>query len=375
MKTKKNLKFLLLPATLLLLILILIMQNIGFSSLYNTIARANPRYLFLAVALHASSILVRNLKWQIFVNGIKRAPFFSLLAILLAGSFMDTATPGPQVGGGPLKAYFLSKKIKEDKATCLSTILVERVTGVGVLSFLGVCSIFFVLVFVQNVPLLVKVLLEFVLVLLVGLPLLGFVVKEKYEKNEGKKNEGKKNEGKRNEGKKNERKKNEGEGFKGKVIISKIYYFGPFSFLRQRFKTLQGFDGYVRQKLGEFAQTFSRLSHDKKKVSENIILAFLGWLLTFASSFVLFLALGHRPSFFAVVVVISLSIFLSYFLFMPGGAGVTELLMISLYISFGISATIAASVALLDRFIFYLFSLGFGYVSLLYLNFRYGRFN
>ncbi|PXF51547.1 MAG: hypothetical protein C4B55_04010 [Candidatus Methanophagaceae archaeon] len=355
MKTKKNLKFLLLPATLLLLILILIMQNIGFSSLYSTIARANPRYLFLAVALHASSILVRNLKWQIFVNGIKRAPFFSLLAILLAGSFMDTATPGPQVGGGPLKAYFLSKKIKEDKATCLSTILVERVTGVGVLSFLGVCSIFFVLVFVQNVPLLVKVLLEFVLVLLVGLPLLGFVVKEKYEKNE--------------------RKKNEGEGFKGKVIISKIYYFGPFSFLRQRFKTLQGFDGYVRQKLGEFAQTFSRLSHDKKKVSENIILAFLGWLLTFASSFVLFLALGHRPSFFAVVVVISLSIFLSYFLFMPGGAGVTELLMISLYISFGISATIAASVALLDRFIFYLFSLGFGYVSLLYLNFRYGRFN
>ena len=59
---------------------------------------------------------------------------------------------------------------------------------------------------------------------------------------------------------------------------------------------------------------------------------------------------------------------------MPGGAGVTELLMISMYISFGISSTIAASVALLDRFIFYIFSLGFGYVSLTYLNFRYGKY-
>ncbi|NVM23971.1 MAG: flippase-like domain-containing protein, partial [Desulfobacterales bacterium] len=75
---------------------VLIIHNIGFSNLYSTIVRANLSYFILAVVLQASSILVRNLKWQIFVNGIKKAPFFSLLAMLLAGSFMDTATPGPQ---------------------------------------------------------------------------------------------------------------------------------------------------------------------------------------------------------------------------------------------------------------------------------------
>jgi len=344
MKNKNNLKFLLLPVTLLLLILI--MHNIGFSNLYSAIVRANLSYLILAVALQASSILVRNVKWQIFVNGIKKAPFFSLLAMLLAGSFMDTATPGPQVGGGPLKAYFLSKKIKVDKTTCLSTVLVERITGVGALGFLGICSTFFVLIFIQNVSLIVKLLLEFVLVLIIGVPIMGYILKEKYE----------------------------GKSFKGKAIISRIYYFGPFSFLRKKFKTLQAFDDYVRLKLREFAKTFSKLSRDKKKVSVNVILAFVCWILTFANTYVLFLALGHHVSFFAIVIVISLSIFLSYFLFMPGGAGVTELLMISLYISFGISSTIAASVALLDRFIFYIFSLGFGYVSLIYLNFRYGKY-
>lgn len=343
MKKMKKLKFLLLPVTLLLLILII--HNIGFSNLYSAIVRADLCYLILAVVLQTSSILVRNLKWQIFVNGIKKAPFFSLLTMLLAGSFMDTATPGPQVGGGPLKAYFLSKKIKVDKTTCLSTILVERITGVGALSFLGICSMFFVLIFIQNVSLIVKMLLEFVLVLIIGVPIMGYILKEKYE----------------------------GKSFKGKAIISKIYYFGPFSFLRKRFKTLQAFDDYVRLKLREFAQTFSNLSRDKKKVSVNIILAFVCWILTFANTYVLFLALGHHVSFFAIMIVISLSIFLSYFMFMPGGAGVTELLMISLYISFGISSAIATAVALLDRFIFYIFSLGFGYVSLIYLNFRYGK--
>ena len=344
MKNKKNLKFLLLPVTLLLLILII--HNIGFSNLYSTIVRANLGYLILAVALQASSILLRNLKWQIFVNGIKKAPFFSLLAMLLAGSFMDTSTPGPQVGGGPLKAYFLSKKIKVNKATCLSTVLVERITGVGALAFFGIGSMLFVLIFIQNVSLIVKILLEFVLVLIICVPIAGYILKEKYE----------------------------GKSFKGKAIISRIYYFGPFSFLRRRFKTLQSFDDYIRLKLREFAQTFSKLSHDKKKVSVNVILAFVGWILIFASTYVLFFALGHHVSFFAIMIVISLSIFLSYFLFMPGGAGVTELLMISLYISFGISSTIAASVALLDRFIFYIFSLGFGYVSLIYLNSKYGKY-
>lgn len=267
-KNKNNLKFLLLPVTLLLLILII--HNIGFANLYSTIVRANLGYLILAVVLQASSILVRNLKWQIFVNGIKKkAPFFSLLVMLLAGSFMDTSTPGPQVGGGPLKAYFLSKKIKVDKATCLSTVLVERITGVGALAFFGIGSMLFVLIFIQNVSLIVKMLLGFVLVLIIGVPIAGYILKEKYE----------------------------GKSFKGKVIISRIYYFGPFSFLRKRFKTLQTVDDYVSLKLREFAQTFSKLSHDKNKVGVNVILAFAGWILIFASTYVLFFALGHHVSF------------------------------------------------------------------------------
>ena len=344
MKSISKLKFLALPLTLLLLIAII--YNIGLSNLYRAITSANHGYFILAVVFQTSAILVKNLKWLIFVNGIKKASFFSLLPMSLAGCFVDTVTPGPQVGGGPLKAYFLSKRIKVDKATCLTTILVERITGVGVLLIFGICSLFFVLIFIQNVPAMLKILLEFVMFLILGLPLLGYLLKVKYAK----------------------------KSFKGITIISRIYYFGPFSYLRRRFKTLQAFDDYIRQKLMKFRQTFLELSYDKKKVSLNIILAFVCWVLIFANTYVLFLAFDHHTSFFAIMIVVSLSIFLSYFMFMPGGAGITELLMIALYISFGISSTIAASVALLDRFIFYIFALGFGYISLIYLNHRYGKY-
>ena len=344
MVSRRLVTFLLLIGTLLLLLLIV--HAIGFSNIYSTIVSANLTYLLLAVVLQASTIAVRNLKWQIFVNSIKKVPFLPLLVMTLAGIFMDTATPGPQVGGGPLKAYYLSKRIKVDKTTCLSTVLVERIASVGVLSFLGLCSLFFVLIFIKDVPLLIKLLLELVLVLVVGVPIVGYFVKEKYS----------------------------GRDVRGQAIIARIYYFGPFSFLRKRFQSLQAFDDYIRLKLKEFARTFAELSHDKTKVSVNIFMSFVFWILCFSNTYVLFLALGHHVFFFAILIVISLATFLSYFMVMPGGAGVMELLLITLYISFGISSTVAAAVALLDRCIFYAFSLGFGYVSLIYLNFRYGKY-
>lgn len=344
MPPKKLITLLLLIGTLLLLILIV--HAIGFSNIYSTIARADLSYLLVAVVLQASTILVRTLKWQIFVNSIQKVPFVHLLVMTLAGGFMDTATPGPQIGGGPLKGYYLSKRIKVDKTICLSTVLVERIASVGVVSFLGLCSLFFVLMFIKDVPLYIKLLLELVLVLVVGVPLAGYFVRAKYR----------------------------GKDVRGEALLARIYYFGPFSALRKRFKSLQAFDDYVRLKLTEFATTFSELSHDRTTVSVNIFLAFVFCILSFANTYVLFLALGHHVLFFAIVIVSSLATFLSYFMFMPGGAGVMELLLITLYIAFGISSTVAVAVALVDRCIFYAFSLGLGYVSLIYLNFTYGKY-
>jgi len=340
---KKHLKSLVFPISLLFLILII--YNIGFSTLYNSILSADPFYFYLAVALHLASIVVRSIKWKIYVNGVTKTSFLSLLIMVFAGGFIDNATPGPQIGGGPIKAYFLSKRIKKDKSVCLSTIVIERLTGVGMIFIFGIFSTFFVLIFIQKIPLMLKLLLEFLLFIVLGLPIIGYVSREKYV----------------------------GKGLKGHQILSKIYRFGPFSFLRKKFKSLQSFESYVNSKIKEFRDTFVKLSHDKGRVRMDVILAFVMWMIVFLKTYVLFLALNSPVSFFAVMVVVSLSIFISYFLFMPGGMGVTELLMILLYSSFGISSATAASVALLDRFIFYVFSFGVGYISLIYLNYRYGK--
>ena len=340
---KKNLSFLIFLITLSLLILII--HRIGFSNLYVAIRNANPRYLVLAVMFYISTIFVRTLKWQIFVNGIRKVPFFSLLAISLAGSFIDITAPGPQVAGSPLKAYFLSKKIGVNKTICLSTVIIERITGIFMLSFLGMCSTFFVLIFIHDFPTPLKIIMGFVWLLIICVPVMGYILKKKYK----------------------------GKSFKGKAIISRIYYFGPFSFLRKKFKTLQIFDDYITLKIGEFAQTSLMLSSDRKKVGLNIILSFIAWTLIFTTTYTLFLSIGYHVSFFAVMIVVSLSTFLSYFFFIPGGAGITELLMISIYISLGIPSAVAASVALLDRFIFYVFSIVVGYISLTYLNIRYAN--
>ena len=95
------------------------------------------------------------------------------------------------------------------------------------------------------------------------------------------------------------------------------------------------------------------------------------WFFNYLGTFFLFKAFGYNISFIALIVVITLSILLGSLFPLPGGIGIIETIMISLYLSFGINSGIAATVAVIDRFIFYFFSLLIGGISLAYLNIKY----
>ena len=85
----------------------------------------------------------------------------------------------------------------------------------------------------------------------------------------------------------------------------------------------------------------------------------------------MFKAFSYDVSFLAVIIVVTLSLLIGSIIFVPGGIGLIETVMISLYFSFGIGSSIAATVAVVDRFIFYFFSLFVGGLCLAYLNIRY----
>ena len=75
--------------------------------------------------------------------------------------------------------------------------------------------------------------------------------------------------------------------------------------------------------------------------------------------------------FLTILAVLSIAYFLGYFIPLPGGLGIIEGTMISLYQINDIDPEIAGTVTLIDRSFYLLFSLGGGYLCLNYLGYKY----
>ena len=106
---------------------------------------------------------------------------------------------------------------------------------------------------------------------------------------------------------------------------------------------------------------------DRRSFLAGIFLSVIMWFFIFISDYLIFLSLDYKISFFAIIIVVTLSYAISDFSMIPGGVAVTEALMISLYVSFGIPASIALVISILSRGFYYFINLLIGGVSLIYL--------
>jgi uncharacterized protein (TIRG00374 family) len=337
---KKVLKIL--SFVIVLIILYSILRGIGFINIYNTLKIADIKYIILTFLSAFAVFLIWNYKWYLLVKEVKKPKFLQIFPMLMAGSFINTTTPGAKVGGEPLRAYYLSKQYKLEKSKFFATTIVDRTINTIAFAALSIFSILFVILF-MNIEIWIRTILEIILVLLLLAILGGFIIKQKVK-------------------------------FKRKYIttvLTKIYYFYLFKIIRKRFNTYKKFENYVIKKLENIINTFKKLIKKEKVFKKDLFLSFLMWFFNYLGTFFLFKALGYKISFLAIIIVVTLSVFIGSLFALPGGIGVIETIMISLYFSFGISSGVAATVAVMDRFIFYFYSLLIGGICLVYLNLKY----
>jgi len=340
----KNLKKLLnfLVFAVILTVLYFILRKIGFKNIYNNLLAAEKTYLILAFLCTLAGFFIWNLKWYFLTNKIKKVNFWYLFLTLMASSFVNTTTPGARVGGEPLRAFYLSKKYKTEKSKFFAGIIADKAVNSIAFIVLTVLSILFVILFVE-VSVKIKIILEVALVVITALIIAGIILKQKAK-------------------------------LKKEYltrIAKKIYYFSLFKTLREKFSTYKTFEAYILKKLNNVVNTLRKTLKDKKVISRDLVFSFARWGFIYLSTFFLFKAFGYDISFIAVVVVITLSIFVGSLSIVPGGMGFVETIMISLYLAFGITSGIAATVAVIDRFIFYFYSLVIGGICLVYLSIRY----
>ena len=308
--------------------LIYIIGKINFSEVYQVLQNTKPKFFALAFVAYALGIVVFSLRGMISVRKIIEPDFWFFLNTTLAGSFVNIITPGAQVGGEPVRAYYLGKKYNKPKTKVFGAVLADRIIHGMVSLFFVIASLLFILTYIP-VSREMKIIFQTILFFLLAFLVLIFLLNLK-------------------------RTKFNIIGFLKKIgIVKKINGNSKI--------------GSVEKHLGNFTTSFKKTFFNKKTLFFGILFSFAVWILDYLSAYFLFLSLEVKISFFLVIVVMSLGSLIGDLSPTPGGAGLVEGFMIFLYSLVGISLPAAIIISILSRLIVYFHSLVLGGFSLLYL--------
>lgn len=326
MKKRYQVIFILLALTLLYIVL----NKIGFRNILESLKLLKWYYLILAIGINLLIFLTWNYKWRLLVNKVSKVKFWELFPILMTGVFFNTATPTANMGGEPLRVHYLGKRFKKEKSKYLATVIIDKITNAGTSLIFVLFSVLFASLFIK-IPTTIKVLTQSLVT--IGLLILGIFI------------------------------------FYKKVKLEKILkLLQPF--FKKRFPTKKEFEKYVQEKKEEIKKVLKEFYTCRKSLGKEFSLGILMQLLTFSKAYVLFIALGQNVNPLYVILTVSIALMIGQLIIVPGGIGIVESSMISMYALLGINANIAATVAILDRVIYYIFALGLGYVSFMYVDYK-----
>lgn len=322
-------------------ILFLIVHIVGTSEIVPVLRNMDYYCLLLLLGFQILSVATWNLRWNLFVNKLEKVSYFSIMPMLLAGILVNNITPGPSIGGQPLTAYYLKKKIKNPFSECFATLVMDMSVQAFGFAVFGAFSILYVFLCVSSeaIRLLVGILAFLDLLILFTIIFLA-----KNSKNE-----------------------------KIWSILSPFLKLIHYSKILSRLNGFESHDDikdYIINQIENLKKTVRELLQFKKVLLSACMLALSMYFLEYMKMYVAFLGLGYSISFVHVVVVASISSTVGYFVFMPGGTGAVETAMVALYFELGIPLGIAATATLLSRLLFYLTTYGAGYISLSYLNLK-----
>jgi uncharacterized protein (TIRG00374 family) len=312
-------------------LLYFVLRRISVYEIYILLKIAKKEYFLLAVLSIFLTFIVWTIRWTHFFGEAFRKDFLFLLKVLFAGAFFNTITPGAGIGGEPFRAHFLAKRYKKSRAMMLAYVLGDKFFQLMTLAIFAIFSIFFVFIYIK-----ISNTLTYILegVLTVVLILISFTIYSILRKTH----------------------------FRIGVLLKKLHFF---NFFKKRFETPEELESYADCRIKSFSRIFKKMVKSKKNLIIGFSLAIVFWLLTYLSSYFIFLAFNYPVNFLSVVVVVTLGTLIGDLSLIPSGIGIIEVSMTLLYSAMGILLPVALLVALLARIIYYFFSLVVGGLCLI----------
>ncbi len=295
-------------------------------------------YVVLGFFAFFMSFAFWNLRIMISLKDKVNGSFFFFLSVLLAGSFLNTITPGARIGGEPLRAHFIGKHYKKSRTGILACLVADKLFHIFVIALFFLFSLFYIAFFARIKSELGIFLWTIVVIMfLIIIVFLYFV----FSKNK----------------------------INLKWIFRHLYKLKLF---KKRFKNEDDFYRYFNKKRNYFFSSLRYFVSHKETIFWKFLFSFLYWASLFSSSYLLFLSFGFKPPLISLIVVLSIANVFGEISPTPGGIGVFEGSMFLFFSSFGIPPPLAIVISIGTGLFNYFCSLILGGASLLYLRIKEG---
>jgi uncharacterized protein (TIRG00374 family) len=316
--------------------MVIILLLIDLDHLVMILRSINFDLLIVAILLDLAGFLVWTLKWKWIVGKLEKVKFTMLFLGLMSGNCLNTNVLRARTFGGFGRAMFL-KNITKDHGhgNWYATIVIDQTTNSFVFSIPVIFSLLFVILFL-NIPWYLSLLLEAIAMILLLLSVFAYLSKQKI-------------------------KRSTIDRFFYSTL-KRIYELSLCKFIRNRY-SYQKFEELVIIGLIEFEKTYRSILKDRKFLARDVGLSFLMFALIYAKAYVIFQSVGYDIKISSLIVSLTLTLWIISILLVPGGFGVKELIMISIYSMVGVPVTIAAVVSLIDRAIYMIFVVIIAYAA------------
>ncbi|WP_128860101.1 lysylphosphatidylglycerol synthase transmembrane domain-containing protein [Methanocella paludicola] len=312
---------------------------VGFDSVLDVLLHADYWYMALAVIISLSANAFHAAGWWVYLKSMGyKTSFFKAYQIYLASIFFVNLLPTMAVSGEVSKIYFVQKSTpgsRFDKT--LATCVMSRVLEIVPIASGATVGVLY-LAFFYGMPIWATAFCLFVALAMASVAVGGLVVTM------------------------------------DNVLLRRLANSAFRLLGRLLRKDLSAQAEHVDIILAQFDTSLKDMTSNRALVAGSLVLILVAWCLDVSVAYIAFMAMGSPVSPVLVVTVFSVMVILQMLpIFLPGGIGVVDIVMTTLYMTVGISKNAAAGATIMVRFVTLWFLTALGGLVTLYLTKAHGK--
>ncbi|HTY90527.1 MAG TPA: lysylphosphatidylglycerol synthase transmembrane domain-containing protein [Methanocella sp.] len=312
---------------------------VGFDSVMNVLRHANYWYIVLAMLVVLVSNAFHTAGWWVYLRNVGyKISFMKAYQMYLSSIFFVNVVPTMAVSGEVSKIYFIQKSTPDTRFDkTLATCLISRVLEIIPIATGATVGVLY-MAFFYGMPLWATIFCLFIALVMVSLAIGGLVVAM------------------------------------DNALLRRLTgaAFRLLGRLLKRDLSVQA--EQIDVILMQFDTSLKGITGNKALIAGSLLLIFTAWCLDVSVAYIAFMAVGSTVSPMLVITVFSVMVILQMLpLFLPGGIGVVDIVMTTLYMTVGIQKETAAGATMIVRFVTLWFLTAVGGLVTLYLVKAHGK--